>query len=359
MRPKSLLLLVLALGCGLVASIGISEMMDQGDKSAVETEPILVALIDIERSTLLTKENVALKERPINDIPENAIRDFADIEGMRPTGRIGAGLPIVMSMIGGSTRPSVDIPEGHRVVPVTVSQESGLGLIKPGDRVDVQVFVRENIRMKIPKTMIKTFLEDVSVFATDTDVHTDEEGGAKPASTISLLVTPEQGAKVALAAEIGKIRLVLRRLDSEESGGNEVQATAENIFDDVETFDDGVDEEKASLLAQLDAQRRQFDLELAALRSKTGPQVTWKTTIIHNNVQEVYEFTSDSAVPRKVGDSDYESDEDEDWEDEDEDEFGEEDSDEETTESDSEDEEISESQIKDLVEEKVKDLFGE
>ena len=56
MRPKSLVLLILALGCGLVASIGISEIIDsQGSTtSTVETEPILVAKMDIERSTPLS-----------------------------------------------------------------------------------------------------------------------------------------------------------------------------------------------------------------------------------------------------------------------------------------------------------------
>jgi len=41
MRPKSLLLLILALGCGLVASIGISEIIDSRNSLAsgpVETE---------------------------------------------------------------------------------------------------------------------------------------------------------------------------------------------------------------------------------------------------------------------------------------------------------------------------------
>ena len=50
MRPKSMILIVIALGCGLIASIGISQVME---KRAVEvpvvapTESIYVALTDI------------------------------------------------------------------------------------------------------------------------------------------------------------------------------------------------------------------------------------------------------------------------------------------------------------------------
>ena len=49
MRPKSLLLLALALGCGLVASIGISQVMDRNGHpdAKIETVPIYVALHNI------------------------------------------------------------------------------------------------------------------------------------------------------------------------------------------------------------------------------------------------------------------------------------------------------------------------
>ena len=46
MRPKSLILLALALGCGLIASIGISQVLDSKNNkpAVVETTPIYVAL---------------------------------------------------------------------------------------------------------------------------------------------------------------------------------------------------------------------------------------------------------------------------------------------------------------------------
>ena len=39
MRPKSLILLALALGCGLVASIGISQVLDGNNRPAAATTP--------------------------------------------------------------------------------------------------------------------------------------------------------------------------------------------------------------------------------------------------------------------------------------------------------------------------------
>ncbi len=50
MRTKSLILIFIALGCGLVASIGISQVMESrgGQSPTVEMSPILVALADID-----------------------------------------------------------------------------------------------------------------------------------------------------------------------------------------------------------------------------------------------------------------------------------------------------------------------
>ena len=54
MKPKSLLLLALAGGCGLVASIGISQVMDSNRQggAALDTAPIYVALHNINLAIL-------------------------------------------------------------------------------------------------------------------------------------------------------------------------------------------------------------------------------------------------------------------------------------------------------------------
>src|SRR5690349_13403561 len=77
MRAKSLILIFIALGCGLVASIGISQVVDRGgEKIAVETEPILVALTDMDINTKLDALNVKLEEWPKAKIPEGALRSL-------------------------------------------------------------------------------------------------------------------------------------------------------------------------------------------------------------------------------------------------------------------------------------------
>ena len=97
MRPKSLLLLVLALGCGLVASIGISQVMDRNAKrpQAVETVPIYVALHNINLGDPIDAKMVSLQEWPKDKVPRGAISKLEELEGRRPRTAIIEGEPIL------------------------------------------------------------------------------------------------------------------------------------------------------------------------------------------------------------------------------------------------------------------------
>ena len=83
MRPKSLILLALALGCGLVASIGISQVMDRnrGAQVSIETSPIYVALHNINLGDPIDSTMVSLQEWPTDKIPPGAIAQLEDLEG--------------------------------------------------------------------------------------------------------------------------------------------------------------------------------------------------------------------------------------------------------------------------------------
>ena len=76
MRPKSLILLVLALGCGLVAAIGINQVLANRPVAQVtdsgETVPIFVALTDIGLGDPLTPQVLKLEEWPKMKVPPGA-----------------------------------------------------------------------------------------------------------------------------------------------------------------------------------------------------------------------------------------------------------------------------------------------
>lgn len=225
MRSKTLMQLVLALGCGLVASIGINQAMSRPAPEAVvgETTEIVVAQTDIGMGDPLKPEVLKLEAWPKDRVPPGALTKIDETEGRRTRTKIFAGEPIIEPKLLAKGEDVSDaaglIPKGFRVVSIRVDAVSGAAsLIKPGDRVDVLVHLQENSSRGIAKTTTKTFLQHVKVFAVDDVFRRDEDGPQSiVAKTISLLVTPAQAELVTMASELGSVRLVMRSANDEEN----------------------------------------------------------------------------------------------------------------------------------------------
>jgi pilus assembly protein CpaB len=238
MRPKSLLLLALALGCGLVASIGISQVMDRNGHSQakIETVPIYVAIHNINLGDPIDAKMLSLQEWPKDKVPKGAISTLEELQGRRPRAAIIEGEPILEGKLldkGQIADPIRSITKGMRLYTIKVDAEkSAAGLLGPGDRVDVQLFVRKDSRTNIETAKSKVILQNVRVFAVDQLVQRAAEGGEERsvAKTISLLLKPEQASRLSLAAQIGEISLIPRNPDDEEQA-----ATPETTVDDLLT----------------------------------------------------------------------------------------------------------------------------
>ena len=227
MRAKSLLLLMLALGCGIVASIGITQVMakrNAGDaSSSTEMQAIFVALENVPMGDPLTAQVMKLEEWPKDKIPTGALTKIEDVEGRRPKTIIYQGSPILESQLLGKGADEEGatglIPKGYRVVSIKVDSVSGgASLIRPGDRVDVLVHLQFNLSKGIQETTTRTILQDIKVFAVDNVFNLESvEGDASiSAKTISLLVTPAHAEKLMLATELGQIRLIMRSSQDNE-----------------------------------------------------------------------------------------------------------------------------------------------
>ncbi len=227
MRPKSLALLLLALGCGLVASIGITRVMttwtDKPDMVAGGTEPVVVATADVGMGEMLSAKQIKLENWPKGKIPAGTVSVVADVEGRRTRTRLYSGEPILEGKLfakGVSQQGAAAmITSGLRVVTVKVDLVSGGGsLILPGDHVDVMVHLVRDANKGINETVTRTILQNVKVFAVNDVLGVEKEGDGKSiaAKTISLLVTPEQAAKIMLATEMGTINLVMRSPEDDQ-----------------------------------------------------------------------------------------------------------------------------------------------
>jgi len=225
MRPKSLLLLGLALGCGLVASIGISQVMDRNSSSQakIDTVPIYVALHNINLGDPIDAAMVSLQEWPKDKVPRGVISKWEDLEGRRPRTAIIEGEPLLEGKLlapGQIADPISSIKKGMRLKTIAVDAEkSAAGLLRPGDRVDVQLFVKKDQRTGIETAKSKVILQNIRVFAVDQAVQRSADGGEEKsiAKTVSLMLTPEQASKLSLAEQIGEISLIPRNPDDEEA----------------------------------------------------------------------------------------------------------------------------------------------
>lgn len=239
MRPKSLMLLILALGCGLVASIGISQVMERNGKqpAAVETTPIYVALHNINLGDPIDAAMVSLQEWPKDKVPPGVISQLDQLEGRRPRAAIIQGEPILDAKLlapGQVADPITAIPKGFRLKTISVDAEkSAAGLLSPGDRVDVQLFVKRDERNGIESAKTKVILQNIRVFAVDQTVQRSPDGGDERtiAKTVSLLLTPEQASKLTLAENLGLVSLIPRNPDDEDAAETMEYSTDDLLAD--------------------------------------------------------------------------------------------------------------------------------
>lgn len=220
---KSIILIVIALACGLIASIGISSMIDRPDGSdEPTTEMIYVAASNIPSWSQLKPELVREEEWPIGKVPQDAVRSVEEFEGKSPKYPLYPGEPIVLSKLTDETsgQPSVRIPAGHQVFAIAVEIENALaGLVSPGDKVDVLCYIgssnnsftsREGGANRLA-TGTRTILRNVTVFAVNDQIERQGEEESLEAKTVSLLVKPAESEKLLLAKELGTIHLALRK----------------------------------------------------------------------------------------------------------------------------------------------------
>lgn len=215
MRPKSMLLLALALGCGLVASIGINQYM-QGQKADPNADAnksmLVVASAEIPRGVLITQDKLTLKSWPADNIPPGALNDPQKVVGRVATQKLFPGDLVLEAKLAeeGKTR---NIPDGMRLVTIKVNYWSVAScFVRPDDRVDVTL-VHQDVAQPI--------LENVVVWAVDQDRGEGERDSSKNAmgaQGVTLLVTAEQAVMLALTQQQGQLWLSIRSETDVDTG---------------------------------------------------------------------------------------------------------------------------------------------
>lgn len=219
MKSKSMMLMVLSMGFGLIAAIGISQVMGRSSSAqpAVTMGSVLVAADHLDIHAPLTEENVKIENWPANIIPEDAVTSLEDITDKIVLSRLSKGMPIVGSQCiteKEHMKNRLTIPEGFKVVAIKVAGDDTIsGLLNPGDKVDVIGFFKNRGPNREIQTTSKTFLKALRVWSVDGSRQAmREEGGGSGGGNaiVGVLVNEKQSEDIYFAQKTGDIKLVLR-----------------------------------------------------------------------------------------------------------------------------------------------------
>lgn len=282
MKGKTILLLAVAMGCGLVAMLGVQKALKK-DPNASEMVNVLVATSEIPSGMPLDDSNTRFEQFPVTNVPEGAVTRPEEYEERALIGNAVTGEIIMLAKLGekGVIGASAEIPNGMRVVSVPVDATSThSGQIAPEDRVDLLVTYKYHdpeTREYLSKT--RTILEYVKVFSVDNKRERAGDGTEVVAKNVSLLVTPEDAHLVMLAKDKGKLQLALRsKTDTEEAN---VGAIDEKVFEEWspgyshhhDSMEEEINEErKRAAIAQQEAIRQALLQERAGQQAGNQPE---------------------------------------------------------------------------------------
>lgn len=213
--------LVLALGAGVLIFMWTSRVANQQPTTIAqpETVSVVVAKTDLKRGIKLIPDMIEVRQYTPDSRPSGAFGTVEELADRVLSTPVTANEAITLSkladasIMGGGV--SAMIEPGKRAMSVKGNEVMGLaGFVRPGDRVDVIVSLREGQR---ERPITKLVLERVKVLATGTELTPpDEDGRTASVDVYTLELTPVESERLALAATQGTLNFALRNEQDEE-----------------------------------------------------------------------------------------------------------------------------------------------
>lgn len=216
MRNKRFfIVLVGALIFGVLAAVSVSKYLSSAQAYTKNLSQVAVAKVPIPLGTKIIAEQVTLVQFPKESTPDGAFQTAEKLIGRVAVVNIAAREPITESRLapeGTAGGLSAVIPEGYRAMTVKVDDVVGIsGFIMPGTLVDVVVTIDPAERSGMQDPISKIILQSIKVLANGQNIDKPEDQReANSVKAVTLLVTPEQAEKLAMAASEGKLQLVMR-----------------------------------------------------------------------------------------------------------------------------------------------------
>jgi len=178
-------------------------------EAEIKMADVLVPVDTIEAGETLEPQMFRKESRPQVGLSSRVVRDFEEIKGHYSRSLIVADQPLHRDYIT-NIRPTnaltVKIPEGFRAVTISVDAKSSVeGWARPGARVDV--IWASRIKGQPAVTEI---VQNAEVLSAERQTDMEGKAGGVVPSTVTLLVTAKDAAKIQLAQTTGSLSLNLR-----------------------------------------------------------------------------------------------------------------------------------------------------
>ncbi|SDF02050.1 Flp pilus assembly protein CpaB [Sporolituus thermophilus] len=216
LSAKGVLVIALVLSLA-TAGLIYKYLQEATQKAPKDGVAVVVAKVDIPPKTKITAEMVSETKVPAEYVQPGAVHELTAAVGAIARDRILAGEQIAERRLviqGKSAGFTGIIPPDKRAVTIAVTEVTGVaGFVKPGDYVDVVATFDQNT---VGDNVSQIILQNVLVLAANRDAEAGAADGAKDkkdavkTATVTLAVTPDEVAQLALAEDKGKVRLALR-----------------------------------------------------------------------------------------------------------------------------------------------------
>ena len=224
MRNKRLIIaLAGAVLCGVLGVMLVTRYLSNVQAYTRDLGNVVVAKVTIPLGEKIAPEHLMLAAIPNGSAPEGAFRKIDEVVGRVAITPIGVREAVTLSRLApegvGGGLPAV-IPEGYRAMTVKVDDVVGVsGFVMPGSYVDVVAVIvppaAQGVQSQGP--ISKIVLQHIKVLASGAKIDSPEnQREPNSAKVVTLQVTPEQAEKLSLAANEGKLTLVMRSYTDQE-----------------------------------------------------------------------------------------------------------------------------------------------
>jgi pilus assembly protein CpaB len=197
--------------------------------------PVVVAKAGLKFGDKLDATKVEILKIPANAVPEGAFTTIDQVlkqdaggapVALTPIAARELLLPAKLSGPGARASIAAEIRDGFRAYTIKVTDVTGVGgHALPGDRVDVVLMRDTSTDQQKHNYVSQVVIQDIRVLGVDLNADPASNKPATP-NTATLEVTVPDAQKLAVAGDLGKLSLALRRTGSVEVAQTSTMHTA-------------------------------------------------------------------------------------------------------------------------------------